>query len=568
MIPKKSPAQSMRPYANHSDGLADCIMTNRRSPWWNHGAYPKGKSFAEMFDWHLSYWGTRPGCSLEFPNPCESVSSLAEEFHEGMRAVNTPTNPETKLANWRKGKHPPGDDIIISNILQYLFEGDDRLTAWKGDLVQALERVRKERKQVVPLGNMHVSSPTKTWNRFENGKLDQVSFHSNEETPTPLPDADFELLEEQSKRLRIEQRTNARQSAQLLAAEAKRCNEAGKFNAGMRFALAGWLATEKNNVDCIPEIEHQLAQGARGIRLVLEQKGACLHAHLKNAQGHDVFIISKDKRIFGHNINSGEIIDICEFRNGFTVEHSDQNISIKLHKSDNNTLDIASGFADHFLVELIWPLSDGRVVYLLNDERRDVAHMSEKTSELVKNIPHFNTLYSFKISSGGSILTTNNYIPDFDGNIYSVSAYDVSNMERILYSSPAFAIAVSPDDSIIAVEKDKSVSLYNRSGILLSVINIGYYCSLLKFSKSGDFLFSLKRDFFTENESVSGEQNVHIFDVKFEKQSLYSLIEFICNHKLRGEELFSSDDLRDSLYASVPIDIVDQCRRFLGDMDH
>lgn len=123
-----------------SDHLPSRIMTNIRSPWWSHGAYPKGKSFGEMLDWHLSYWGTRSGCSLEHRNECESVASIAAEFHDGIREAPTPTNSERKLANWRQGINAPRDAKIVANIFRYLFGDDDRLTEWRRDLEEALQR--------------------------------------------------------------------------------------------------------------------------------------------------------------------------------------------------------------------------------------------------------------------------------------------------------------------------------------------------------------------------------------------------------------------------------------------
>jgi WD40 repeat protein len=118
-------------------------MTNRRSSWWNHGAYPKGMSFAEMLDWHLSYWGTKPDCSLEYRNPCESTEYLATVFHEGT-PDRKPGNSERKLLQWRKGEHPPSDETVVRNILRYLFGDDERLKDWKRDLQEALEKAQNK----------------------------------------------------------------------------------------------------------------------------------------------------------------------------------------------------------------------------------------------------------------------------------------------------------------------------------------------------------------------------------------------------------------------------------------
>jgi hypothetical protein len=147
-------------------------MANRRSPWWNHGSYPKGASFAEMLDWHLSYWGTQPGCSLEHPNTLESIGYLAVKFHEGVPKVRTETNSETKLNNWRKGKHPPTNETIVSNIFTYIFGEDERLAKWKADLSEALMIVREKNLMAAAAGGLFGAIPSDNKKQVVSAQLD------------------------------------------------------------------------------------------------------------------------------------------------------------------------------------------------------------------------------------------------------------------------------------------------------------------------------------------------------------------------------------------------------------
>lgn len=118
-------------------------MSGFKSLDWTHGPYPKGKSFAEMLDWHLRFWGTRPGCNLKQRNKIHSVVSVATEFHDGY-PPRSDGNPERKLLQWRRGQNPPTDELIICNIFGYLFGDDKRLTEWKCDLEEALKDARSK----------------------------------------------------------------------------------------------------------------------------------------------------------------------------------------------------------------------------------------------------------------------------------------------------------------------------------------------------------------------------------------------------------------------------------------
>lgn len=121
----------------------------------------------------------------------------------------------------------------------------------------------------------------------------------------------FELYREQNIRLQGEVRTSSHRSAMLLAAEAARCNDLGKPNAALRFALNGWLLTRQAGAPCPEEVEREMVRGARSIRLQSEIFQSLVHATYSSKSGDYGFLASKGNYVFLSSIRDNVEKVIC-----------------------------------------------------------------------------------------------------------------------------------------------------------------------------------------------------------------------------------------------------------------
>jgi len=118
-------------------------VSNQPKNHWTHtSTYPTGRCFGEILDWHITYWGTRSGCSLtnREDNQPWKIWLFSEAIHIGVNSDKALKNTIRKLENWRFDKHPVGRCGQFNKIIESLFGDDENLSLWRGDLIQAHER--------------------------------------------------------------------------------------------------------------------------------------------------------------------------------------------------------------------------------------------------------------------------------------------------------------------------------------------------------------------------------------------------------------------------------------------
>ena len=129
-------------------------MTRR---WKSTDPYPKGGTFGELLDWHLTVWGTNPSASKDNRDRPWVLRNFAAALRIGLPEGKDENGPEKNLRNWRSGTyHPdPKDD---RRIFEVLFGGNPELADWNDDLQKALDSAREaKRKQAASVSSLAVA---------------------------------------------------------------------------------------------------------------------------------------------------------------------------------------------------------------------------------------------------------------------------------------------------------------------------------------------------------------------------------------------------------------------------
>jgi WD40 repeat protein len=98
----------------------------------NPPSYPQGGSYAELLNWHLDIWGTRPDGNLEKCGEPWVHKKFAALVHE---EGTPPENAEKNLRNWCNPKRgPPASEFRVKRIEEAFFGTNPLFERWKNDL--------------------------------------------------------------------------------------------------------------------------------------------------------------------------------------------------------------------------------------------------------------------------------------------------------------------------------------------------------------------------------------------------------------------------------------------------